>query len=233
MNFEEIGKKVKKFSKETVSEVQKMNEVRQLNIKVSDEKKILNTLYLEMGQKLYDCYKEQPLEKFEEEFQKIDECFKNIDLLQDQIRNVKGVVLCSCCNMEVSATEKFCSNCGNRMPDVITIEEKTENDDAIVVDSEVVEPETVQEDATAGEADAETVQEDAAVSEADAEAVQEDAAAGEAAAEAVQEDAVSEADAETVQEDAAAGEADAEAVQEADAKAVQEDAEKEADAETV
>ena len=39
MNFEEISKKVKKFSQDTMTEVQKMNEVRQLNGKVSEEKK--------------------------------------------------------------------------------------------------------------------------------------------------------------------------------------------------
>ena len=39
MNFEEISKKVKKFSKDTMTEVQKMNEVRQLNSRISDEKK--------------------------------------------------------------------------------------------------------------------------------------------------------------------------------------------------
>ena len=31
MDFEELGKKLKKFSQDTVTEVQKMNEVRQLN----------------------------------------------------------------------------------------------------------------------------------------------------------------------------------------------------------
>ena len=52
MNFEEISKKVKKFSKDTMVEVQKMNEVRQLNSKVNEEKRYLNKLYLEMGKKL-------------------------------------------------------------------------------------------------------------------------------------------------------------------------------------
>ena len=49
MDFEELGKKLKKFSQDTVTEVQKMNEVRQLNGKISDEKKLLNRLYLEEG----------------------------------------------------------------------------------------------------------------------------------------------------------------------------------------
>ena len=54
MNFEMFGKKVKQFGKDTVEEVQKMNEVRQLNNKVSDTKKQINNLYTEIGKKLYE-----------------------------------------------------------------------------------------------------------------------------------------------------------------------------------
>lgn len=134
MNFEEISKKVKKFSKDTMTEVQKMNEVRQLNGKVNEEKKYLNRLYLEMGKKLYDKYKEEETapEGFEAEFRKIRERYSVMDLLQDEIRKVKGVVLCPCCNMEVAQTERFCSNCGNRMPEPVKIEGK---EDADVIDS--------------------------------------------------------------------------------------------------
>ena len=119
MDFEELGKKLKKFSQDTMTEVQKMNEVRQLNGKISDEKKLLNRLYLEMGQKLYDTYKdvELPLEEFDSDFRKIRERYVAIDLLQEKIRNVKGVVLCPCCNMEVAAGDRYCTNCGNKMPE--------------------------------------------------------------------------------------------------------------------
>ena len=148
MNFEEISKKVKKFSQDTMTEVQKMNEVRQLNGKVSEEKKYLNRLYLEMGKKLYDKYKdaENAPEGFETEFRKIRERYSVMDLLQDEIRKVKGVVLCPCCNMEVAATERFCSNCGNRMPEPVKIEGK---EDAEVIDS--ADGETKAADAKAAE----------------------------------------------------------------------------------
>ena len=143
MNFEDISKKLKQFSKDTVTEVQKLNEIRQLNSRISDEKKKLNNVYMEMGKKLYEMYKDAPLEGFEEEMRTIEEKYSMIDLLQDQIRGVKGVVLCSCCNTEVAATERFCSNCGTRMPEVFTIEEN----EAEVLDGEVVDDadETVEE----------------------------------------------------------------------------------------
>lgn len=156
MDFEELGKKLKKFSQDTMTEVQKMNEVRQLNGKISDEKKLLNRLYLEMGQKLYDTYKdvELPLEEFDGDFRKIRERYVAIDLLQEKIRNVKGVVLCPCCNMEVAAGDRYCTNCGNKMPETVKLEETTD-EDAVEVESTVVEPEAESEEGESEEGESE------------------------------------------------------------------------------
>ena len=186
MDFEELGRKLKKFSQDTMTEVQKMNEVRQLNGKISDEKKLLNRLYLEMGKKLYDTYKdaELPLDGFDSDFRKVRERYAAIDLLQDKIRKVKGVVLCPCCNMEVAVGERYCTNCGNKMPETVKIEETTD-EDAVEVESTVVEPEpepeAVSENAeeTAGQVESVVegdVEENQPEEEVAAEAVSEEAA---------------------------------------------------------
>lgn len=183
MNFEEISKKVKKFSKDTMVEVQKMNEVRQLNGKVNEEKRYLNKLYLEMGKKLYDKYKDADTapEGFEAEFRKITERYSVMDLLQDEIRQVKGVVLCPCCNMEVAATERFCSNCGNRMPEPVKIEGKEDGEVIDSADGENKEADTEETAETVVDVEAEdvtesSVHEETAEEECDAEAVEEEAA---------------------------------------------------------
>lgn len=200
MNFEDLGRKVKKFSRSTMEEVQKMNEVRQLNGKVNEAQKQIRNLYSEMGKKLYEHYKEEALVGFEAEIHAISDKFVRIEELKEQIRQVKGVVLCPCCHMEVSAAERFCSNCGNKMPEVFEIVDDDEQVEAVDVESEDV-TETVQE---AAETAAETVQEateEAAetaeeVTEAAAETVQETTAT--TAAEAAEE--VTETSAETAQE---------------------------------
>ena len=174
MDFEELGKKLKKFSQDTVTEVQKMNEVRQLNGKISDEKKLLNRLYLEMGQKLYDTYKdvELPLEEFDSDFRKIRERYVAIDLLQEKSRNVKGVVLCPCCNMEVAAGDRYCTNCGNKMPETVKLEETTD-EDAVEVESTVVEPEAESEEGESEKAEDAVEQTESAAEEAVCEAAEE------------------------------------------------------------
>lgn len=214
MDFEELGKKLKKFSQDTVTEVQKMNEVRQLNGKISDEKKLLNRLYLEMGQKLYDTYKdvELPLEEFDSDFRKIRERYVAIDLLQEKIRNVKGVVLCPCCNMEVAAGDRYCTNCGNKMPETVKLEETTD-EDAVEVESTVVEPEAESEEGESEKAEDAVEQTESAAEEAVCEAAEE---TGACARGAHQE--------ETVATDELAADADA-AVEEAEEETAKEAAE--------
>ena len=242
MNFEEISKKVKKFSKDTMVEVQKMNEVRQLNSKVNEEKRYLNKLYLEMGKKLYDKYKDADTapEGFEAEFRKITERYSVMDLLQDEIRQVKGVVLCPCCNMEVAATERFCSNCGNRMPEPIKIEGKEDGEVIDSVDGKEANTEEAAEtvvDVEAEDVTESSVQEDTSKEEGDAEAVEEAAEAESDAKADVTEKIVEESDAarsEEVTEEvpgAAAEAATEEALEEAEETPAEIPAEAEAAAE--
>lgn len=217
MNFEEISKKMRKIGKDTVEEVQKMNEIRQLNSKVNDAKKQINNIYSEMGKKLYEQYKDAPFDGFETEIQTITEKNDLIEQLKEQIREVKGVVLCPCCNMEVAENERFCSNCGNKMPEVVDPEETDE--DAVVVDCEDVteeaadgsdEPEqesTAEETVEAGSEQLEEAAEE--------EQVAEEAEAGACPEEAAEEKVTGEAETEASPEEAAEekviGEAETEA----------------------
>lgn len=147
MKFEELTQKVKKFSRDTVEEVQKMNEVRQLNGKVNDAKKQIENIYTEIGKKFFDLNKDYAPEGFEEYIQTINDKLAQIEQLKEQVRDVKGVVLCTKCNSEVPLTERFCSNCGNKMPEVIEIVDE-EDESAVVVDAEDVTE--VAEDAAGG-----------------------------------------------------------------------------------
>ena len=156
MNFEEISNKLKKISKNTMTEVQKMNEVRQLNARINDEKKKVSRTYTEIGKKVYELYKDEPLEGFEAEMKKIEDSVRMMDLLQDQIRGIKGVTLCSCCNMEVGMSERFCSNCGNKMPETFTIENEEVRAESVIETEDESESALETEAADENEAEPET-----------------------------------------------------------------------------
>lgn len=171
MNFEDLGRKFKKFSQDTVTEVQKMNEVRQVNGRVSEQKKQISLLYSQMGQKLYDYYKDAPLEGFEREFQELEEHYKEIEKYTEQIRRIRGVRVCPNCHTEVSVAEHFCSSCGEKLPEVLHIEEDEEGKTVIEgTASEVIEDvsvEAVEAPETAEEASELTEEPEAAEEEAE------------------------------------------------------------------
>lgn len=184
MNFEELGKKFRKLSQDTVTEVQKMNEVRQVNSRVNDQKKQIAALYSKMGQKLYDLYKNEPLPGFEHEFHELEERYALIEKFTDQAREIRGVRVCPNCHTEVPVTERFCSSCGEKMPEVLRIEE--DEDGSTIIEG------TASEVVVGGEEKEEPAKEAAKVD--DAEPVNEETSVK--SAEKISEEDVSEAESE-------------------------------------
>lgn len=144
MNFEELGKKVKKLGQDTMTEVQKLNEIRQLNSRINDQKKQMVSVYTKMGQKLYEMYKDETMEGFEAEFRELEERNAAIGIFQDQIRDIKGVRVCPNCNVEVSVKERFCSSCGHKLPEILKIEKQEDGTEVIEgADTQIIDAETV------------------------------------------------------------------------------------------
>jgi hypothetical protein len=225
MNFEDLGKKVKKFSQDTLTEVQRMNEVRQTNSRISEEKKQIAVLYSQIGQKLYDRYKNEPLEGFEREFQELEKHYAEIEVCKDQVRQIRGVRVCPNCHTEVSVTERFCSSCGEKLPEILHIEEDEEGN--TVIDgaaAEVVEEAEMEQ--TAAEEESQAEADVTAGVEAEAETDVTEEAEAEAETDVTEE---AEAEAETDVTEEVEAEAETDVTEEAEADVV---AEVEAEAET-
>ncbi len=149
MNIKRISTRVKQARDSTVAGAQKMNKIRQLSSRIHREEKKINTMYTDMGKKLYDLYKDNALEEFEAEFQAVGASYARIDDLQEQLRDVRGVRICPNCKSEVSATERFCPNCGCKMPELIDENQDEEMPEEEGEPSEEYEPseeETVPEE---------------------------------------------------------------------------------------
>lgn len=191
-DFEKVKQKVKQLSKDTVEEVQKMNEIRQLKGKISSAKKQIESTYTEIGKKFFELNSDSAPEGFETFVQTIRDKQELIGQLKEQIRAVKGMILCPNCGMEVAAGERFCTNCGSRMPEEPGVEGDDETEDEVVAE---VDAEEASEDAAKAEEEAAEVAEEAAQAEEDAaDAAEEAAQAEEDAAEAAED--VAETDAE-------------------------------------
>ena len=116
MNFDKIGKKLGLKVQSTVSEVQKMNEIRQLNNRIGDEKKQIQSVYSEMGKKLFQQFRDCPPEGFGVLFEEITECEEAIADYEQQIRDIRKVRICPNCHAEIPLDGKFCSACGTELP---------------------------------------------------------------------------------------------------------------------
>ncbi len=162
MDLGTIGRKFRKIGRDTVVEVQKMNDIRQINSKINEQKKQIAALYSQIGEKLYKIYKEAPLEGFDMEFQRIDERFETIEVYRDQIREIKGVRLCPNCHTEVSLSERYCSACGQKLPEILHIQ-TDENGNTVIegVDAEIFDvqdPEMPESETEPAESEAESAE---------------------------------------------------------------------------
>ena len=189
MNFEELSKKLQKFGEDTKNEVQKLNEIRQMNSQINEKKKNIKAIYTQMGEKLFEQF--ETLGEIPADFQADAEIIQNfsaeIEDLQQKIRKIKGVQLCPSCNTEVLLGEKFCSNCGEKLPEIVMEE----------TDEELPEEESFEEDGS------DIVVEAEEVTEAAEETTKEEIAEAADAEEAVAAEAEEEADKEETEETAA------------------------------
>ncbi len=147
MTFDDFGTRMKKVRDDTVEGLQKANKVRQLNSSIHAEEKKVDRLYKDMGKKLYELYKDNALSEFEPEFESLAASFAMMDELQEQVRGVRGVQVCPNCKNEVSATERFCPNCGYKLPQQeMTDEEEPEEEADTKEENAVAAEEPAQEE---------------------------------------------------------------------------------------
>ena len=153
MKFDILGKKFGQKVSSTVSEVQKMNEIRQLNNRINDEKKQIQSIYSEIGKKLYRQQQDCPPEGFGVLFEEILECEEAITDYEQQIRDIRKVRICPNCHAEVSLDGKFCSSCGAELPAVKPVVEPEDDfadeafqEEEAAEDAEVAEKEAVPQD---------------------------------------------------------------------------------------
>ena len=91
-------------------------EAVKLNSQISNEEKIIDKAYQEIGKKYVQLHGAEKEEAFAELLGTIEQAKQNIANYRKQIQILKGVRLCPKCGAEVPSGSAFCNNCGNPMP---------------------------------------------------------------------------------------------------------------------
>lgn len=138
--FDELSKTLSDKGKEAARKARELTETLQLKTQINTEKNVIQDAYTLIGKLYFEEQGIAPDEKYREPFERIQEALDRIAALEDEIHEREGVRVCPSCGAKVEKDCAYCKHCGSKMPDkVVPAEESAE--DAVDVESTVVEPE--------------------------------------------------------------------------------------------
>ena len=125
--FEKIGDAASKTYKYTAEKTSKIAKETKKKMEISDYKKNINEIYLEIGETVYEKYvtdQELNLEELLEKCTRIQELSDKIAECKNEILKLNERKQCKNCYQEIEITANYCPNCGF---EEIVEEEKDEN----------------------------------------------------------------------------------------------------------
>ena len=124
MGLEELGKKLAQLGQDTVNSMQKTAEGMQVSNKISEEKKALEKVFAQIGEKIFNDAGDLIPEGMEDLFAAVKGAKESIAALEDQKLKLRNKPVCPNCGKEVGKDEKFCSACGTELPEMEAAPEK-------------------------------------------------------------------------------------------------------------
>ena len=116
--FDKIGKKASEAYKITADKTEKVATETRMRLKMSDLKSQINSIYGEIGKKVYEnhlCNNNECCKNgLEEKCAKIDELSNEINNLEKQCLELRSMKKCKKCQTEIDKMAKYCYNCGEK-----------------------------------------------------------------------------------------------------------------------
>ena len=111
-----------------------MKEEAKIRMKMNENKSTINSLYQEIGKKVYEKHVNSETidikTELEEECTKIDVLSSEIETCLNQLRELKDKKQCPNCFKEIDLSAKFCNYCGAKQEDAEAREVEFVNDDS-------------------------------------------------------------------------------------------------------
>ena len=114
--FDDISKKISKATQTVAQKTKDVTGVAKLNLSILEEEKKINKTYAEIGKLYVEKFADNADESMKELIATVKGAEDKISEYKEQIKEIKGVMVCEKCGAEVAANTAFCTACGNAMP---------------------------------------------------------------------------------------------------------------------
>lgn len=129
--FDDLSKKLSQTSADVMKKTKDFADTTKLNSMISDEERNIQEAYRQMGKVYFDMHKDAPAAEMAEFVAQVVAAQEKIVQYNKEIAQIKGVVKCPVCGVDVPQDAAFCASCGAKMPAKteeapIVVEEVTE-----------------------------------------------------------------------------------------------------------
>lgn len=116
--FDNLSKKASEAGQTAIQKAKELSETTRLNSMISDEEKVINNTYYQIGKLYAAIHRDNPEPDFSSMISLVTEAEAKIRNYKQQIQEIKGVQRCENCGAEVPRGAAFCSSCGAAMPKI-------------------------------------------------------------------------------------------------------------------
>lgn len=141
--FEQIGKRLTDAEQNVVQQTQNLADVTRLNSEISEKQKKISQLFLLIGQSYYEEHKSDADAEQIDKIAQINELYGDIFTNREKIKQVKGIMKCENCGVDVPLNASFCNACGTKMNRVEIINSNDETECVCPICHMVIESDNV------------------------------------------------------------------------------------------
>ena len=113
--FNKVKDTVSQASQSTVKKAKELSDSARLNSEITEAENQINTLYLEIGYKIYAAHSADPLPEVADLIERVNALHDKIDDARAQIQVINASGRCPNCGAKVKPGMAFCSSCGARL----------------------------------------------------------------------------------------------------------------------
>lgn len=120
--FDDLSKKASETYRNTAEKTNKLTREMKLKSLINEDKGKIEKIYAEIGKIVYEKHlREENIDiksELVEQCAKIDAYAKEIEDMNNEMRTLKDLRLCTKCGAEIALSAKFCPSCGAKQEKV-------------------------------------------------------------------------------------------------------------------